>query len=127
MLRLISHIIIVLAWSASAALAECGWVLWEEREEIVMPKAEPIRESSLWKLHDAYKEHVECEKAKRSAWENMTEILTKADDIKAGILVTKKDGTWVSLERKRQDGGSESVSSSYYRCLPGTFDPRERK
>ncbi len=128
MRSIVSYAILFVACSASVVLAECSWVSWEEQWEIVIPKSDPVQQSSSWKIHDAYREYVECDKAKRDAWDTMVYILTKTKQENTGenMVVKQKDGSWVSLEVKRIDG-SKSASSNHYRCLPGTIDPREMK
>ena len=111
----------LLAVSASAASAECAWVLWQHHVSTAP--------SSSWSIEGGYKTAAECATEQARWWDatmkdlNNREKYSRIEKVegerpKSIVITVKKDPVFTALNND---------ASRHVLCLPDTIDPREPK
>jgi hypothetical protein len=113
---------IIIAMSASLALAECAWVLWNQHAG----SSSLLGSYGSWTIEGGYKTAADCATGQARSWDaTMKRVNTRDPGTGAGMGIAQAKGdrpNSISVELK--DGGSYSHR---FLCLPDTIDPREDK
>jgi hypothetical protein len=104
--------------AASAASAECAWVLWREEETKL-----PDRETSVeWVAPVAFADRAACVESidySLSGW--------RRDRMKPNQSLTREPGGSWAEYRTRFENRNDAWIATRFRCLPDTVDPRGPK
>ncbi len=94
--------------SAATAYAECAWVLWSELTIAALP------ESGEWYVLTAYPTMQDCEAALAKEYLRLKGEGWQAYYVQVRTVFAAK-------------GKGERITTTHYRCLPDTVDPRGPK
>jgi hypothetical protein len=106
--------VIILVGLSSLSYAECAWVLWIQKEYLIVK--EPPEQRVYWEINNAVPTHKECKELQRQLWERMDKHYKNLPH------TGKVDSTPFIIIVKT---GEATLTESFY-CLPDTIDPRKK-
>ncbi len=115
--------VIAVLGSASLAAAECAWVLWTR-----VDTASASGSRTNWEADTAYENFRQCKAGRKEAIKQARRVWDEDVGIEREYVDEKTGEKQVVIEFQVRPGKrAKHVRTVYYRCLPETIDPRERK